>query len=493
MKRIILLISLIFTTCLFSQTQIGQDIEGEAANDKSGYSISLSADGSILAIGARNNGGNGLNSGHVRVYQNESGNWLQIGQDIDGENVGDNFGQSVSISANGQVLAISAQFNDGNGSPSSNIGHVRVFEFISNNWIQIGVDIEGEAILDQSGYSISLSNDGNLIAIGARFNDGNSGDSGHVRVYENQSGNWIQVGQDIDGEASGDQSGYAISLSSNGSFVAVGAPFNDGNSGDSGHVRVYENQSGNWIQVGQDIDGEAEADGFGSSVSLSSDGSILAIGAPSNDGNGNISGHVRVFENVNDVWVQIGQDIDGEDSTNQSGVAVSLSSDGSIVAIGAINNSDNGANSGHVRIYKNQNGTWNQIGNDIDGESGSDLSGFSVSLSSDGSIVAIGAINNDGNGSNSGHVRVFDLSAVLSSDSFNLDLYKIITDNNLQELQITLNPNTILKQVNLYTIDGKYLYSLNQNVISTNNLSSGVYIVEVETNKGKSAKKVVVN
>ena len=47
---------------------------------------------------------------------------------------------------------------------------------------------------------------------------------------------------------------------------------------------------------------------------------------------------------------------------------------------------------------------WVQLGSDIDGELSGDNSGQSVSISSDGSIVAIGAINNDGNGSNSGHV-----------------------------------------------------------------------------------------
>ena len=72
-------------------------------------------------------------------------------------------------------------------------------------------------------------------------------------------------------------------------------------------------------------------------------------------------------------------------------VSVSLSDDGSVVAIGAIYNDGGGTYAGHVRIYENNNGTWTQIGSDIDGESSSDYSGCSVSLSSDGSVVAIGA------------------------------------------------------------------------------------------------------
>ena len=95
---------------------------------------------------------------------------------------------------------------------------------------------------------------------------------------------------------------------------------------------------------------------------------------------------------------QIGSDIDGEVTSDRSGESVSLSSDGSIIAIGASDNSGNGTSSGHVRIYKNQSDIWTQIGSDIDGEASGDGSGFSVSLSFDGSIVAIGAPGNDDNG-----------------------------------------------------------------------------------------------
>ncbi|MCB0375616.1 MAG: tail fiber domain-containing protein, partial [Sinomicrobium sp.] len=94
-----------------------------------------------------------------------------------------------------------------------------------------------------------------------------------------------------------DQSGHSVSLSSAGTRVAIGAHFNDGNGMDSGHVRMYEYQGGSWVQLGADINGEAAGDWSGNSVSLSSDGSSVAIGALQNDGNGNYSGHVRVFFN----------------------------------------------------------------------------------------------------------------------------------------------------------------------------------------------------
>jgi len=70
----------------------------------------------------------------------------------------------------------------------------------------------------------------------------------------------MQLGADIDGEAAGDQSGTSVSLSSDGTRVAIGAPYNDGNGFIAGHVRIYEDSAGTWVQLGSDIDGEAAYD-----------------------------------------------------------------------------------------------------------------------------------------------------------------------------------------------------------------------------------------
>ncbi|CAK0897706.1 unnamed protein product [Prorocentrum cordatum] len=387
--------------------QVGQDIDGEASGDRSGEVVSLSSDGSRVAIGARyNDGATELDSGHVRVFVLSGNTWSQLGQDIDGEASGDYSGV-VSLSSDGSRVAIGAATNDGAG---LNFGHVRVFGLSGNTWSQLGQDIDGEAFDDNSGFSVSLSSDGSRVAIGAIFNDGAGSNSGHVRVFGLSGNTWSQLGQDIDGEASGDRSGLAVSLSSDGSRVAIAAQQNDGATGsNSGHVRVFGLSGNTWSQLGQDIDGEASGDVSGRSVSLSSDGSRVAIAAQLNDGaTGSNSGHVRVFGLSGNTWSQLGQDIDGEASGDVSGVSVSLSSEGSRVAIGATRNDGaTGFDSGHVRVFGLSGNTWSLLGQDIDGEASGDRSGVSVSLSSDGSRVAIGAFFNDGAGLDSGHVRVF--------------------------------------------------------------------------------------
>ena len=385
-----------------SWNQVGSDIDGEAAGDQFGRSVSISSDGTRVAIGAPFNDGTGTyDNGHVRIYSESGGTWSQVGSDIDGGAAYDESGFSISLSSDGTRVAIGAPRTDWGGND-----HVRVYAESSGVWNQVGSDIDGEAGTDLSGHSVSMSSDGTRVAIGAILNDGNGSNSGHVRVYAESSGVWNQVGSDIDGEAVGDQFGYSVYMSSDGSRVVIGAPYNDGNGTNSGHVRVYAESSGAWAQVGSDIDGEAASDYFGHSVSMSSDGTRVAIGAKNNDHNGTNSGHVRVYAESGGLWTQVGSDIDGEAAGDMFGTSVSMSSDGARVAIGAPNNDGTGTDAGHVRVYAESGGTWTQVGADIDGEAAGDYSSRSVSMSSDGTRVAIGAPFN----TSAGHVRVYSES-----------------------------------------------------------------------------------
>ena len=428
-----LLLLLFCPLLIFSQIQIGQDIDGEAVNDESGWPVNISNDGSVVAIGARYNDANGADSGHVRMYENQSGTWTQIGQDLNGEAAG-----------------------------------------------------------DLSGQTVSLSSDGSIIAIGAVYNGGNGEKSGHVRVFENQSGTWMQLGDDIDGEAAFDESGFSVNLSSDGTIVAIGVARNDGSAVDAGHTRIYENQSGTWTQIGDDIDGEAMSDSSGWDVSLSSDGTVVAIGSVGNDDNGTNSGHVRVFENQSGTWTQIGQNINGEAANDASGFTVNLSSDASIVAISAIFNDDGGFNSGHVRIYENQSGVWTQIGNDINGEAVGDQSGQAVSLSGDGTTIIIGSLVNEGNGASSGHARVYDLSALLSVEEYNQLSFELFPNPTKNQFTIQLENGQELEQVKIYNNLGQLVKTVQTKIIKTSNFATGLYFVEVITNQGKVTKKLVI-
>jgi hypothetical protein len=330
--------------------QLGANIDGEAASDLSGYSLSLSADGGRLAIGAPNNDGDGTDSGHVRVYEYDTSSWVQLGADIDGEAADDQSGISVSMSADGGRVAVGARYNDGS---HADAGHVRIFDydFLASSWVQQGADIDsydGEPTHTHSGFAVTISGDGTRVAIGS-----DSAGNMPVTVWQlsyvptsqpssapsSPSGQptgqptyglreWSQVGADIMGEAADDVSGSSLSLSADGGRVAIGAHKNDGGGADAGHVRVFEYDTSSWVQLGADIDGEAADDYTGVSVSLSADGGRVAIGAHFNDGSGTDAGNVRVYEYDTSSWVQLGADIDGEAANDRSGHAVSLSADG---------------------------------------------------------------------------------------------------------------------------------------------------------------------
>ena len=332
-----------------------------------------------------------------------SAQWTQISNAIDGESANDQSGFSVSLSADGNTVAIGARNNDDNGSAS---GHIRVYENNVNVWQQKGSDIDGIEVSDQFGFSVSISADGNTIAIGAPDNNATGFESGHVRVYAYQANDWVIIGNAIEDGTFGDHTGYSVSLSDDGNRLAVGAP-DDGDIADVGSnygiVRVYENQSGNWVQIGNNIWGEAAEDNSGASVSLNNDGSIVAIGAPNNNNSFSGAGHARVFAFQTNNWVQIGQDLEGEGQNDQYGGAVSINNQGNIVAIGATHN--NGI--GHVRVFEFITSSWVQIGSDIDGEAVSDEFGISVSLNGDGDILAVGARYNSGFTLDAGHTRVY--------------------------------------------------------------------------------------
>lgn len=265
-------------------------------------------------------------------------------------------------------------------------------------WTQLGNDIDGEFANNQSGYATSLNANGNVVAIGAPYNADNGSSSGHVRIYENTEGTWQQKGNDINGVAVSDKFGFSVSISADGNTVAVGAPDSNANGFESGQVRIFNFQETNWVQIGSAIDGESVSDHSGFSVSLSKDGSRVAIGAPDNHtivNEGSNHGQVRVYENQGNNWVQIGGDIHGENPEDNSGYAISLSEDGSVVAIGAPNNTNTLQGAGHVRVYAYELDNWVQIGEDIDGEAVNDKFGAALSLNNQGNILAVGALDHN--------------------------------------------------------------------------------------------------
>ena len=441
--------------------KIGQDIDGEGGLDEFGYSVDMNSSGTRIIIGGIYNDGkdeneNSLpNSGHVRVFDlNGSGtnaSWVQVGEDIDGENENDNSGYSVSMNSTGSRIIISAHNAnsvDENGNSIDNTGHVRVFDLSGSgtnaSWVQVGEDIDGVNSYDHFGSSVEMSNKGNRIAIGWIYGDGldDSGNSvnygGQVRVYDlsenGTNSSWIQVGGNIYGHLSQINFGHSLAMSSDGNRIIIGSPLdgpmdeNFETPGYPGRVEIFDlsgsGLNASWVQVGEDIIGENLRDRFGYSVGMSSDGNRIVIGAPHNDRNNTSTsdnaGHVRVYEWNGSAWIKVGDDIDGENANDSSGYSVDISSDGNRIVFGADNADGSGnflANSGIIRVFdlsgSGLNASWVQVGGDIDGEAVYAKAGSSVAMSADGTHLVFGATGAHGEDESgniinyTGHARVY--------------------------------------------------------------------------------------
>lgn len=491
-KRLILIFAIIPSLCVAQWTQIGDDINGLTAGDNNGWSTAISADGSIVAIGSIFNANAGNAAGQVRVYRLSNNVWSQIGADINGETGGDQTGQSVSLSDDGSVLAIGEPFNNDLGFTS---GQVRVFRNVNDSWIQVGQDLYGQNAVASAGTSVDLSADGNTVAFGApnTLVSPFTSFTGNVEVYQLQENTWVQKGVDIDGDGSIIKFGQSLSLSEDGNIVAISQTGDPSNLNESqiGRVKVYQFQNNQWIQVGNTIFGQAERDEFGWRVRLSASGSILAISSAA-------SNVVVVYQLIDSVWTQIADALFGENAGDLFGYSIDLTKDGSTLAVGGRWNSIDGFRRGRAYVFKYQGGNWEQIENAIVGVADNDHFGFSIAISENGSRIAVGAINNDDSGNNAGQVRVFENSLVLKVDNYVDVENEINVYPNPSTDIINIHSKQIINKFILTSFDGKIL---NQNNrlnegnfnIDIQKLPAGLYTLTMEIQGKKSDFKIVKN
>jgi len=202
---------------------LGSEISGQAA-DSFGSSTAISSDGSIVAIGGKLNSGNGVNSGHVQVYEWDGSLWNQLGGDIFGEGSDHQLGDTVlELSADGMRIAVS----------STRENYVQVLAYDGSSWNRLGQIIDG-ASNSHFGRGLSITPDGSRLGVGARRDKVNGQNAGLVQIYDFDGSSWVQVGPNIYGNIQ-DQAGVGVAVSADGSIVAFGSDRNS-----PGHVSVVE-------------------------------------------------------------------------------------------------------------------------------------------------------------------------------------------------------------------------------------------------------------
>lgn len=400
--------------------QLGGDLFGEGANFQSGFAVSMSQDGSRMAVGSPQNNAGGTNAGKVRIYEyRTNGGWTLIGTLLGTAGAG--AGQAVGMSGDGNTVCV------GSFRLSPFNGQVQIYRWNNGSWRRL-IQLDGRDTRDRFGAAISLNHDGTRVAIGAAFHNGR----GKTEIWEQSAVDteWTIVGE-INGANVGDMNGHSAALSSDGTTVAIGELTADpGNIEDAGTVAVFQSTSAfsGWNQLGVDIPGVATNEQSGYSVAISEDGSIVAIGSPKHSFQASESGMVRVFRyNANsNSWEQMGLNIYPETPrvNGRFGTSVSLSLDGLVLAVGE----PYATNLGKAGIYfyaanaNNPNaGTWTK---DITLSAGAvaDRFGYSVALAGVGTRLAVGAYSADrGGAADSGVTRVYEFQTadwILSVEDF---------------------------------------------------------------------------
>ncbi|MDY8137862.1 InlB B-repeat-containing protein [Aquimarina sp. 2201CG5-10] len=358
-----------------------------------GAVMTMSADGTTMAVGNIFN-----NDDDVRVYVKTGNTWIE--RDVISTPDDIHLSNTISLSADGNTLAI--------GSPGHNntTGLVRVYTYNNGNWTQKGGNILGEFAGNFFGR-LSLSGDGSRIAIGS---PGSSTSQNYVKVYyyNTTTGVWNEVRRI--GGSTGTLFGQAVALSKDGTTLVIGSPLDDSTNGsNSGAIHVYkETSSFVWNKVGNDIFGLGQDDKFGSSVQISADGTIIAGAASATNQNG----YANVYQNTSgNSWVQLGTTIiGGPVLVTNNNTSISLSDDGTVLAVGKpYDNNSTSVRSGSTSVYKYAGSSWSQVGATIYGAASNDNFGYAVQLSANGETIAIGAPFND-NGSTNNNINAGNVS-----------------------------------------------------------------------------------
>jgi hypothetical protein len=318
----------------------GSVINGVSTGDGFGSALEISTDGNTFIVGAPKNDDVGAQSGEAQVFEWNGFDWIQKGQDIHGQDDWDQCGARVDISADGNTIVVGT-VSDIAG---YNRGRVEVFTWNGSIWELKGSEIIGEYGLDYAGV-VEICADGNTVIIGGPGNP-NGSFIGHARIFEWTGTNWIQKGLDLEGDNNYDHFGEHVSINDDGTIVAVYTP-------DEGYTRVFKWLNNSWNQVGNDILTVSYSDRYVNTLDLSGDGLTIAIGCRCSYSTLYPNGAVSVYQWNETFWEVKANVIEGEYYLDGASV-LDLNYSGNILIIGAEKNDFQNSNTdeGQVRVYE---------------------------------------------------------------------------------------------------------------------------------------------
>ena len=474
-------IGIILSAFLPAQSIVGDTIFG--TGNGFGNSLDYAANGTFVIVGHPSLGGEGLEAGSATVYQLSGDAWLPVGESFTGAAPFDRLGSAVAVSGDGRRVAVGISGADDGG---DNTGTVRVYDWSGSNWEQVGADLSGTKLNEQFGARLSMSDDGRRLAVGSVTFDADAGPRtrvGRTQVYELVGGEWTLLGREIQGENAMDGPQLEISLSAEGDHLAVASSWNGSTGFQSGHVRVFAYNDTIWEPQGFELVGAGTNDLFGASVALSADGQRMAVGALASLGRATSPGYVRVFDyDASDTtWTQVAN-LTGEARLDFFGTSVALSDDGKTLIAGATGNDANGDASGQARIYEEETtGNWVQVGNSINGAERGFVLGAAVGISGDGARVAVSVpFGRSVRPGEAGQVLVFDVDGVVRTTQpviGELGVYPNPVSGSF--IQLALPAGVGFERYELYDAQGRLVrgYAGGHARLAVSGLPTGAYVL----------------
>ena len=293
-----------------------------------------------------------LGDGSTHIYEWDGSSWVQRGSDINGDTPNGETGWSTDLSSDGNILVVSSR--KGHNGSNVKTGKVDVYEWDGSAWISKGNPIYGTLLNDNTGASTSISSDGNILAVGSpQAVNGSNVKTGKVNIYEWNGTTWVSKGNPIYGPIINAVAGESVSISSDGNVVAFGTTYaKDGSNVETGAVDVYEWNGSSWVSKGNTFYGTTNQGITGTSVDISSDGNTLVFGSPKAENESGVTtGSVEVYDWNGSVWVQRGDTFYGVNEDGDAGRSVSISSLGTVVAYGEPFPTG-GIGAGRVHVYE---------------------------------------------------------------------------------------------------------------------------------------------
>ncbi|MBA6152058.1 T9SS type A sorting domain-containing protein [Gelidibacter maritimus] len=449
--------------------QMGTDINGVNNGDHSGVSVSMSNDGQTIAIGSFSNQDNSTTTGHVRIFSHTGIDWVIKGDPITGLDTERGVGSSVSLSGDGNRIAICITSD---GTPARN-GKIRIFDWNGTSWGQVGNDLLWHGGSVWMG-SVALSNNGQVVAVGDYSYSTSEDFSGQVRLYTLNGNTWQQRGSSITGTAGG-LTGSALSISNDGDVFATNL---------QDEIQVYRWNETDYVPKGTILNPFSLKH-----VTLNGNGNWAAVSGENANGETENKGAIQVYKWDGSSWKPEGIPIQGEPES-RFGHALSFSDDAQVLAISSISNMET-TSPGHVRVFVQNGSNWEQTGNTIIGPQFLDYYGNSISLNARGNIIGIGApgylVSNYGF---KDRTQVFRNDEVMSVPEVNQPEFALYPNPTTSNFTIELGKEYSNVSIQILDMLGTVISSTNYKFVKSIeaqiNGPTGTYFVNVGTSEGFS-------